>query len=304
MDNIKRLEEIGLKRVSEETHIEQKYIKYMVDGNFDKLNRINTLGFVKILSREYNINLDNWVAAFEEYWQQNRIVDNDEEIFIVAQGEKKSKKIYIVMLLMVFLAIVFFMFSIFGQNFTSKEQPVSFTENTTIIEEVNNSLEELEKDVQIPEELKTETVVAEMPNDQSTQEINQEEPKELSTVTLEANVTVQDDNPIDTVETPQTEIQSETFSNEAVIHPKNELWIGVIYLDTFSRRSFLGEGNFSIDLSRDQIITTGHGSFSLKAEQGDLDFSRQSPIRFEVSQGNIKEISWSRFKELNKGNSW
>jgi len=42
MDSIKVLEEIGLYKVSQDTHIEQKYLRYMIDGDFDKLNRINT----------------------------------------------------------------------------------------------------------------------------------------------------------------------------------------------------------------------------------------------------------------------
>ena len=104
--------------------------------------------------------------------------------------------------------------------------------------------------------------------------------------------------------TEPTEKVSPRFSQEAVITPNSKLWIGIIYLDTKKRRSFLGEGNFSIDISREQIITTGHGSFNLSVNGKIREFNRQAPMRFLVKDLNLTEIDWSKFKELNEGKSW
>lgn len=304
MDNIKLLEEIGLKKVSDETHIEQKYIRYMVDCDFDRLNRINTLGFVKILSREYNINLDDWVTAFEEYWQENRLSpEDDEKIFIVMDTGKKSKKFFLFVLFIVFASIGYFTYTIFTKQSDSQSVAEQTLQNNLIMQNQNSVIEQNMTTLEDNQTIQTEQVVSETILNASTESSN-DVVVQAEVQAVEENITVEDDSKIDIINTPKTEFTSATFKEQAVINPKTELWIGVIYLDNFERRSFLGKGNFSIDISRNQIVTTGHGSFDLKAEQGDLSYNRQSPVRFEVIEGRIKEISWSKFKELNKGNSW
>jgi len=113
MDNIKKLKEIGLKKVSDETHIEQKYLQYMVDCDFEKLNRINTLGFVKILSRAYEVDLSAWSEAFEEYWAQTHKDDEDKGLFIVVDDKKQSRKLLIFILIVILIATVSFLFALF-----------------------------------------------------------------------------------------------------------------------------------------------------------------------------------------------
>ena len=44
MDNdIRVLEKIGLQEVCKRTHIEVKQLEYMINNQYDKLNKINTL---------------------------------------------------------------------------------------------------------------------------------------------------------------------------------------------------------------------------------------------------------------------
>jgi hypothetical protein len=307
MDSIKVLEEIGLYKVSQDTHIEQKYLRYMVDGDFDKLNRINTLGFVKILSREYNLDLSDWVEVFEDYWIQNRLnLEEDDKLFIVIDsGPSKAKKIFIFFVITLFVVIAGIGYSVFTkENSYSSNTYVSPTFSETPVvketqEEINKLQEEQEANtVQQIVEPKQEEILDVAPQEETnaTQEAVVEESS--------APISSDEQNISNTDESLVTQTVSEVFDNQAVITPKTKLWVGVIYLDNFKRRSYLGEGNFSIDLSRDQIITTGHGSFKLEIEGESMEFSRQSPIRFQVENTQVKEISWSRFKELNRGNSW
>ncbi|HIP43981.1 MAG TPA: hypothetical protein EYG93_01425, partial [Sulfurospirillum arcachonense] len=146
MDKIKVLEEIGLKRVCDETHIEQKYLKFMVDNDYDKLNHINTLGFVKILSREYKIDLSAWTEAFEEYWIQNHKDKEDNGLFIVVNDEKKSKKLLVFIVIVLLGATLSILFSLFQEkidisNYVNNSE--SSYENTTVIQEAQQSLDEV-----------------------------------------------------------------------------------------------------------------------------------------------------------------
>ncbi len=102
----------------------------------------------------------------------------------------------------------------------------------------------------------------------------------------------------------KVEKKSINFDNEAIIVPNLKLWIGLTYLDDKKRKSFLGEGNFSIDLSRDQIVTTGHGSLTLVSGGKKIKYSKETPIKFLIKDGTITEISNDRYKELSEGKSW
>ena len=312
MDNIKVLEEIGLKRVCDETHIEQKYLKFMVDCDFDKLDHINTLGFVKILSREYKLDLSVWTEAFEEYWVENRQENEDSGLFIVVDDKKKSKKLLGFVLLILVGVTLSILFSIFQEKIdisnymnnddTTYKQTTIVQETQHTLDEVNSSLEEDEATETIFNEtnISEEIVVV---DENSTEEILEEN---NVTKEIEEEVIEEENNVTKEIEEAEeiTEKVRARFTQEATITPNSQLWVGVIYLDTKKRRSFLGDGNFSIDISREQIITTGHGSFNININDEKREFKRQAPIRFLVKDANLTEINLNRFKELNEGKPW
>ena len=309
MDKIKILEDIGLKKVSDETHIEQKYIKYMVDFNFEKLNRINTLGFVKILSRAYKLDLDAWSEAFEEYWVENHTNDEDRGLFIVIDEKKQSKKLLIFILLVILIATFSMLFSLFqdkidlnsyiNQDDTSFEQP-------SIVEDTQKTLDEINSSVIVDKNIVEEEVVEDINQSEAievakeieTNTTKLEEVKVLKEVKIEEKVVNKEVKP------EVIEQVSPKFLQEAVIAPNTKLWVGVIYLDTKKRGSYVVEGNLSIDTSRDQIITTGHGNLNLIQDGKTKKFKRQTAMKFLVKDNQITEINATKFKELNEGKFW
>jgi len=309
MDNIKELEKIGLKRVCDETHIEQKYLKYMVENDYDKLDHINTLGFVKILSREYRLDLSAWTEAFEEYWIENRQEKEDGGLFIVVDDEKKSKKLLIFVLLILLGSTFSILFSLFQDkidisNYISSDE-ITY-EQTAIVQEAQESLDEVNSSF---EDNETQETMLDETN--SSEEILSTDDNETEKIVEE--ISFEQDNTQEMIVEKKTELKeiveltekvSPSFAQEAIITPNSQLWVGVIYLDTKKRRSFLGEGNFSIDISREQIITTGHGSFDVSINNEKKEFKQQAPIRFLVKDSNLTEISLSKFKELNEGKTW
>ncbi len=307
MDNIKVLEEIGLKKVCDETHIEQKYLEYMVNNNYDKLDHINTLGFVKILSREYKIDLSAWLEAFEEYWVENRQDEENDGLFIVVEDKKSSKKL-LIFILIVLVGVTFSMFfSLFQDkidfsNYMNNDEPAY--EQTTIVQEVKESLDEINSSLE-ESTIKENNITDEVVEDTNLSNSVAEQSK-LKQNIVKTNETIEVIKPVVkqyVSEKPVEKLESK-FLQEAIISPNSPLWIGVIYLDTKKRRSFLGEGNFSVDLSREQIITTGHGSFDLIIGNKKREFKRQSPMRFLVKDTNLTEIDLNKFKELNEGKPW
>jgi len=317
MDNIKKLKEIGLKKVSDETHIEQKYLQYMVDCDFEKLNRINTLGFVKILSRAYEVDLSAWSEAFEEYWTETHKDDEYKGLFIVVDDKKQSRKFLIFILIVILIATVSFLFALFenkinldnyiNQSETSFKQSSIVEDTQKTLDEINSSTVENEVAGATEDENQTKAIelVVEVEENTTTQEIQEiekvEETKELEKIKEPEKI----QEIVSEVINPQTvQNSSLRFEKEAIINPNIQLWVGVIYLDNKKRRSYLGEGNFSIDTSREQIITTGHGNLNIVKDGQIKEYKRQEPLRFLVKDNNITEIPLSKFKELNEGQAW
>lgn len=313
MDNIKVLEEIGLKKVSDETHIEQKYIKYMIDGDFEKLNRINALGFVKILSQTYKLDLSDWSEAFEEYWVETHKDDEDKGLFIVVDDKSGSKKLLIFILLIILIVTFGMLFSLFQDKINlddyMNKDTTSF-EQASIVEDTQKTLDEINNSI-VSEEIVSEDKVQEDTNKtqmETSSDVTQVETinNGIDTKVIEPKkeAIVIDNNLTQEIKQTVTEQVSPKFEDEAIITPNTKLWVGLIYLDNKKRRSFLGDGNFSIDTSRDQIITTGHGSFNLIEDGKTTEFHKQAPMRFLVKDKNITQISLSKFKELNEGQAW
>lgn len=312
MDNIKVLEQIGLKKVSDETHIEQKYIKYMVDCDFEKLNRINTLGFVKILSRAYNLDLSAWVEAFETHWLETHKDDENKGLFIVVDEKKQSRKFLVLILLIIIIATASFLFALFENKINLddyiQKEDTSFVQSKIVedtqktLDEINISVDAAKVEEFIEDQNQTENieVIEEVESNATIADEVIEETEEV--VQVENAEEIKENNEVTTVE--DAEQVSERFEQEAIVSPNIKIWLGVIYLDNKRRRSYLGEGNFSIDTSRDQIITTGHGSFNLLQNGQITEFKKQAPLRFLVKDSNITEITFSEFKELNEGESW
>jgi len=92
--DIRVLEKVGLQEVCKQTHIEVKQLEYMVNNQYDKLNQVNTLGFVKILSREYKLDLTDWLEGFYDYWAEHSVEEDShkDRIFIRAKSDRASKK--------------------------------------------------------------------------------------------------------------------------------------------------------------------------------------------------------------------
>ena len=291
MNDINMLEELGLQEVSRKTHIEVKHLQWMVGKKFDKLNRINTLGFVKILSREYRLDLSEWVEEFEAYWQENRRETPHVERMYISSARHSSKRrwpwVLVLLLAIVVGAGWYFDAMKYMEipNLTEPEQNVSHVYTTTpIVEEARENLE---------------TLVL--------QEENQTVVEEPIIVHEEDNASM--DNNSTALEEPiKTSMMGDPMQGSEksayFIQPGAKIWVGIIYLDTMKRDSFLTEGNIVFDMKQEQIVTTGHGKFDLIKGETKESFNSEFPKRFHIKDNQIMPISYQEFIDLNKGKPW
>ena len=108
---IDKLKEIGAQKIHEQTHVPKEHIQAILHNSFEDLNKVQIIGFISILEREYRVDLADIRDSANNYFNQFSDSNKNEnkEIF-VAVREKKSNSntiIYIIIFLVLAIALYF-----------------------------------------------------------------------------------------------------------------------------------------------------------------------------------------------------
>ena len=109
IDGYEQLQKIGAQKLHEDTHIPKEHARGLIEADFSNMNKIQFVGFISILEREYGIDLERLkekgLAYFEENQQDFTIA---KKLFIPKSKKKSFTKLYIVAAVAIFLAVLFF----------------------------------------------------------------------------------------------------------------------------------------------------------------------------------------------------
>ncbi|MEN8303577.1 MAG: hypothetical protein ABFQ64_05870 [Campylobacterota bacterium] len=103
------LRELGAQKIYEDTHISLKYAQSVIHESFEGLTRVQFLGFISILEREYNQDLsmlrEKGLAYFEDEPEKDISTAG---VFVEPKKVKSLTPIYILVALFVFIVVAFF----------------------------------------------------------------------------------------------------------------------------------------------------------------------------------------------------
>ncbi|MDR3347389.1 MAG: hypothetical protein LBN32_02115 [Helicobacteraceae bacterium] len=88
MNDFDKLKTIDISDISQKTHISFTELRLLLDKEYDAFSRTKALGFIKIIEREYSLDLKDIEAEFEAHYQTQESKGN--EIFLVAPEQKNS----------------------------------------------------------------------------------------------------------------------------------------------------------------------------------------------------------------------
>ncbi|EDP7645998.1 hypothetical protein GSG38_04190, partial [Campylobacter jejuni] len=92
MLNWKKIQELNLKEVAAKTQIELDFLEALVEKNFAVLSRFNVKGFVKILSREYELDFSDFNEEYEAYLNENNPTPQTKSKMITPKLDAYSQK--------------------------------------------------------------------------------------------------------------------------------------------------------------------------------------------------------------------
>ncbi len=260
-EGIDKLKEIGAQKIHESTHISKRYIQGMLHESFDDMNKIQFLGFVSILEREYSINLDSLRAKGNEYFNDiTSTEDSKNKIFITPKKKRNYSFFYIIIALLIFIAVTAFTITNFSSEATDKK--VELLDNNTIENVTKNIIPLIE----------------------------------------EHNTTIEDEN---------LSISDEDIVPETVLLPKSlkimpniRVWVGYIDLQTFKKYQIFVTDELILDPEKDWLLVFGHGDLNIELNSEIQEFKTKKNLRFSYIDGELKKISYSEFKHLNRDSEW
>ncbi len=331
MDSVDFFQNIDLKEVSKKTLIDKKDLNYIKNEEFDKLSKTKGLGFIKIIEREYKIDLSDKKDKFIEYLKEHG-KESAKEFFIAPPKQPIKilpKLIVILLVLLIAAGIVYIVYlntayrsssnqanieknqivkeaqaisgiDINESNDTNKEVAVSMAkqeDNGSDNSFLSNKQENSEKNISVSADKTIKTAVNSFDTNSTQNEavskessgkdltvIQKTKPKEDKKLQNDNNTTVKNYN--------------------LTIIPKNRIWVGVVDLENYKKKSYLKDTNITINKNHNFMIATGHGEFKLLFDDRILDFNTKNPVRFVVKDGNISQISRKEFIKLNRGKYW
>ncbi len=101
-----------------------------------------------------------------------------------------------------------------------------------------------------------------------------------------------------------TSVQFSQNDNVLHIRADNDLWLGVINLETGSKEQFAYKREYDIKLNHKMLFVMGHSSFTLTLNGKDISHGAKHPVRMYYDGANLSDVGYTRFKQLNGGLEW
>lgn len=278
-EGLERLKEIGAQKICEDTHIPVEHVQAIIHESFDGFTRVQFLGFVSILEREYGEDLSALrLRGLESFDPYVNILKAD-SVFVSPKRKKSFTSLYIFLVLLVFGVVAYFKIYL-PQEITEIQQNGNITmadlrkssDTSPTLVENNNSLSD------------TNASVSDINSSSS-----QEEPL------LEESST---ESEIDEMQ------EEEIVPAKLTISARSKLWLG--YIDVATNRhydkSFIGD--FELDASKSWLLVFGHRFADIELGDSIIEVNKESTLRFLYEDAKIEPLSLSEFKKLNKGRAW
>jgi len=274
---IEELRALDADMVSDRAHIVKTTLDDIIEKRFEKLNPVKAKGFVKILEREFDLDLSDWSREFDAYCAakapEQPMMDklNQETI----QKEKKpTSKVAIAL---------FFVFALSGIIYlaVTNEESIEVDGNTTalVAAEANDTN---------TTDIYSISFDANGSEANATADQNLTEQNKTAAVALEANKTA--------APSQAAVVKGGSFFVET---PK-KLWIGIRYLDTNTSRWFetVVEQKYEFNATREQLIALGHSQATLVAGATKIDPHRGGKARYHYKNGVLKEVSEEEYNKI------
>ncbi|MFK5937231.1 MAG: hypothetical protein QM497_02435 [Sulfurimonas sp.] len=267
------LREIGAQKIYEDTHIALKYVQSVIHESFEDLEKIQFLGFVSILEREYKQDLSNLRAKGLEYFETEYIKESvNPEVFVVPKTKTRITGLYIFIALSIFIVAIYFSF-----DFSAQTKSVTVVDNSAIKNAQKNMVPVAKMIVMIDKNASD--------NNISIENIEKTETKIIEKQVVTKQIVEKKLSPL-------------------LVLPKSKLWIGYINKTDGIKKQTVVKHRLELDPNKEWLLSLGHGYVKMEVNGKEITYSSSKNLRFRYADGKLEKLSVSEFKKFNSGRLW
>ncbi len=306
MDGFNRLQELGAKTISSETHIPIAHVESILNREFEKFQKPQFFGFLSILEREYKIDLSAlkqeflFARAEEEITVETSfdIAETSSKLFENNRAIFQSKKVIygvigglVAVLLIVLLSMI---------DFSSTTQEKIEINNTAIDQAKKNLNIEPVHAANVEEVMgDNEVESAEFGQDRQEANVSTTEAKKVQKQSASARSAKSKINTLEPVSS--TEPMMPLYFR---IVPKGRLWLGIINAETYRRSVETISEPLILDAEKSWLIVTGYGHLDMDCGDTTHKFREDKKLLFLYESGICQIIDKEEFKARNRGKLW
>ena len=270
-EGLEKLRSIGAQKIHERTHIAHKYVQAILYESFEGMQKVQLLGFISILEREYEVDLTPLRERALEYFKtaepsfEQEEPSYKKELLVSSQSERKKMYLWVALVAIVIVGATVY--------FTSKEKDTSIKEsNLTQKAAATSAGEDVDSEAQSSKS-NVSTVALQKP-----EEVNATSQKMSKPVKKE----------------------SHTLS----IIPRTKVWLGIIDLQSGAKRQTVTSHSIELNASKRYLLTFGHGYIDIAVDGNKTSFKDPKSVKFIYEDGRLKKIDNAEFRGYNKGKLW
>ncbi len=309
--DLDKLKSMDLIEIARTTRIDAQNLEYIINKDFEKLANFNVRGYIKILEREFGLDLSDWLSEFEVAKEGFAPVKKAkvEQVYTRKMSPERSGGGWLLWLLITVLLIAAVFYFGLYKSFNDFLGSLLGEQNKTTYSDapiVNNTQKKLENiGIDVVSRNATEDKFA-IKQDMNTTPAMDENLSSLNA--LDRSIRIERAS-IKTEEnsTDENATQSEPApSKDLVLSPRGKMWIGIIDLKSGKKREAVINSPYIVASQGDEelLIATGHGMFEVGKADGNVSFNEKNTQKLRVKDGNVTKISNDEFLRLNKGKKW
>jgi len=263
-EGLEKLRSIGAQKIHEQTHIAHRYVQDILHESFEGMQRVQLMGFISILEREYDVDLTPLRESGAVYFESIEASLPKEEASykkeLLSSSRQNNRKLYVVIVLVVLVGIGLSLYL-----FSAK------------------------KDETVSNPMPPKAVVQTTPT-----------PRVSAVENNESNETVQKPKKQAVSAPQQKAIEHHSLS----IVPRTKVWLGIIDLDTGKKRQTVTSRAIELNATKSYLLTFGHGYIDIEVDGNKTSFKDPKAIKFLYKEGTLQKIDNTEFRRYNKGKLW
>ena len=324
------IDEQGLDAIASKTNISNMNLNYLVNENFEKLNRVKALGFLLILEREYKeLDVNVLRETIKTYYDENGPIDD--KVVMVAQDSTTGSSFSFFKFFIITILLIggYYLFTQGKLDSIIKkiEDKKEFFDDTKALEN-NTSIEDANKVIvgkSEAESVHIETLVAPTAKIITLDSDDENITKGVEPLVISKVDSIENNQSVESV---VKEVSEEFLAHEAVLNNENNssserenkastirtvsinptrgrLWYGFINIETKKRREFMKRVATPFEINNGKwLLVTGHGYVDVLSDVKTLEISDNKKHYFYIDSNDIKEIDKKEFRELNGNRGW